>query len=121
MSTYAFVSIFFGGNSLGPYGDVFSDIQVRFFGLVVLILCIGNIYKIFVEWPEYVGKKEKIKEILKTFFNSWFSIIWFLLFFVSLAYSILQIFLLKIVYYILIIMCLYFQNKFVKKIKSILD
>ncbi len=121
MSTYAIVTIVFGGTSLGPYGDVFSDIQVKFFGLVVLILCINNIYKIFVEWPEYVNKKKKIKEIIKIFFNSLFFLLWLLLFFVSFAYSISKIFLLKILYYIIIIMCLYFQNKFVKKIKSLLD
>lgn len=117
MSVYAITTIIFGGNSLGPYGDVFSDIQVRFFGLVILLLCVDVLYNIFIKMPRSVCGISKIKKTFKIFFTSLFFLFWMILLLISILNEIYKNnILLKILNYVIIVLCLYYQNKFIKNL-----
>jgi len=121
ISDYSINKLILGGNSLGPYGSVFSDFQVRFFGLIGVIIWMIILNNVLIKWPKEYGGKHKMKIVIKTFFKSIFLPMWMLLIIVSFIYEIYKSFYLKILYFIMIGICFYFQREFIKTEKRILD
>jgi hypothetical protein len=120
ISNFAIISIISGESKWGPYREGLNSIQVRLIGFFALIFCIYIIYNVLIKLPKTIGGTKKIYEVLKIFFTSKFFIFWVVSLIISFSYEIYKIFIIKIIYYIIIIICLYFQFKFIRKIKSLL-
>ncbi len=120
ISTTALLAIITGANKWGTYRLTMNSTQMRLYGLFILFLCIYITHSVLIQWPKASGKPKKVKEVLKIFFKSLFLYLWIFSLLVYFIYEIYQIMILKILYYVFIGACLYFQYKFMKKVKKIL-
>lgn len=121
ISTFAIISILSGESLWGPYKEGLNSIQVRIIGLFALYFCIYVMYNILIKWPRFKGGVKYAKKILKIFFKSKFFILWILSLIIYCNYQIYNIIYLKLLYFLIMCLCTYYQYKFIKTIKSMLD
>lgn len=120
LSDFAILSIITGENRWGTYRIAMNSMQMRLYGIFILFLCGYITYNVLIEWPKKNNRPEKVKDVLKIFFTSYFFYLWLLLLIVSFLYEIYGLIIIKISYYIILGACLYFQYKFMKKVEKIL-
>lgn len=121
LSQFSLISIITGESKWGPYKECLNHIQVRLIGLFALLICIIITYNVLIKWPKECGGTQKVKVVMKEFFTSIFLLVWILLIIVSFIYEIYKSFYLKILYFIMLGICFYFQREFIKTEKRILD
>ncbi|MFH0974223.1 MAG: hypothetical protein V1874_00400 [Spirochaetota bacterium] len=109
-----------GESTWGQDYSFINGIHARLFGLTFLAFCIPLLRDIFIKMPKASGNPEKQKEVFTLFISSPFMLTWIatlvLLFVTKYNHALV----LNILYFISIFACLYYQYKFVTKLKEIL-
>jgi len=102
------------------YNITIKGIQAMLIGLSFLLFCLIIFYNIFIKIPKKVGGWNKVYEVIKLLLRSEFLYIFLItnvcieiMIYLNLDYKLL-------IYGIILLICFYFQNKFIKKIKNIL-
>lgn len=119
ISSVAIKMLITGESNWGPYNVPMQGFQVRMVGILFLIVCSIITYNVLVKWPQNVGGLNKVREIIKLFVFSPFFLFWILG--ILFGLYIHHLLIIKISFLIIILICFFFQKKFIFSMKSILD